>query len=199
MQDKILNTAIILIMGLAGYGFTIYLNDANPPESKTTTISQKSGNRTIVTLKDQKTPDFSFTDIKNISHSISNFKEKIIILNFWATWCAPCIKEFPQLLEIAHSDPENIVLIALSSDMNEDAIKKFLNKLKKQKGITWQSPNVLIALDKNQHITQKLFQTYRLPETYIIDKQQNLHTKIIGANWKKPEIYKIIESIKHSS
>ncbi len=195
-MHRLINLAIIIIMGLAGYALAIHFDSQKPPANATNTATQAASNQTIITLKTQKAPDFSFTDINGQQYALRDFKGKKVIINFWATWCAPCIHEFPQLLEIAKANPDNLVLIALSSDINDEAIRTFLTKLKKRQDIAWQAPNVLIARDEKQRITQGQFQTYRLPETYIIDKKQSLHTKIIGANWEKEELKDILKLIK---
>ncbi len=195
-MHRLINLAIIIIMGLAGYALAIHFDSQKPPANATNTAIQAASNQTIITLKNQKAPDFSFTDINGQQYTLRDFKGKKIIINFWATWCAPCIHEFPQLLDIAEANPDDLILIALSSDINDEAIHKFLGKLEKQQDITWQAPNILIARDEKQRITQGQFQTYRLPETYIIDKEQNLHTKIIGANWTSEEFQRILKLIK---
>ena len=57
-------------------------------------------------------------------------------------------------------------------------------------------PNILIALDENQDITAKKFSTFKLPETLIIDQNQNLRHKLIGADWQLEDLNTIIEGLK---
>ncbi len=130
---------------------------------------------TIPTAK--HAPGFSFTALDGKAHDLKDFKNKVVILNFWASWCAPCVKEFPRLIAAAKNNP-NVVLLALSSDMNEQAVKKFLKK----QNFSWKSPNIHIALDKND-VSGKLYKTFQLPETYIISPDQKIRAKLVGAEW----------------
>ncbi|MEZ5919061.1 MAG: TlpA disulfide reductase family protein [Alphaproteobacteria bacterium] len=125
---------------------------------------------------------------------IGDFEDKTVMLNFWATWCAPCVKEFPILIGIAEEYKDDVVFIALSSDLEQNAIDRFLAKLEKDSGISVKADNILIALDENQAVTQKIFQTYRLPETVLIDKHQKLRQKITGADWRREDITSVIET-----
>ncbi len=121
-------------------------------------------------------PDFSFTAMgRKNPVSLSDFKGKVVLLNFWASWCAPCVIEFPKLRDLAKDYPDHIVVLAISSDRSQADIDKFLKK----SGIT-PSRNLVIALDAERHISQDLFQTIRLPETFIIDPQGHMVKKVIG-------------------
>ncbi len=182
-----LNIFIALCIGLLTYGLTIYMDSSKPKvmELPIETEAPKAG---------EQTPAFSFTDIFDKTHSVKDFKGKIVILNFWASWCPPCVKEFPLLLETAAAHKDDVVLIALSSDHDAAAMDKFITKLGKKFDLK-SIPNVFIALDENTQVTQGLFQTFRLPETIIIDREQNLREKLVGANWTRAELKEIINSM----
>ncbi|MGB4057915.1 MAG: redoxin family protein [Alphaproteobacteria bacterium] len=170
-----LNTILLTLIICAGYGLTILMNDDAPPPPAQTEY--------------ESLPSFSITDLSGQKHTIETFKGKIILLNFWATWCAPCVKEFPALLEIAAENKKDVILIALSSDMDDDAIKKFLKKMPKP------GKNVIIARDSDD-ITLKSFGITQFPETIIADRQLNKREKLIGAEWQPETLQKIIDSLK---
>ena len=134
--------------------------------------------------------DFEFTDIKGRTQRLDDFKGKVVILNFWATWCAPCVKEFPVLLDLARENAEDVVLVALSSDIDDAAIEKFLVKY----GYQDLEDNIYIARD-TQGMTGELFGTYKLPETLVIDRGQRLFHKFIGANWTREEAQAVLERL----
>lgn len=104
------------------------------------------------------------------------YKEKFLVVHFWATWCAPCAKEFPQLLELTDKLSSNSDIKFLFIAVNDDviAIKKFLKKFPQL------SKNSVILLDK-ENMHQKRFGTYRLPETYVFGKDKQLIRKFSGA------------------
>jgi len=139
-------------------------------------------------------PNFTFTTIEDKNGQLYDFKGKIVLVNFWATWCAPCVKEYPDLLQLAQKMNNKVVLLALSNDQNPEAINQFINKntpdeLKKL-------GNVHIIWDENQHITQKLFQTFKLPETVIIAPDMTIQDKVIGLiDWTEPEIERRLENL----
>lgn len=187
------NILILCAVALATYLLTLHLSQKT--SSGISQVPDKTAiNKTIENT--QKIPDFTFTDIKGNAYQAHDFEEKIIILNFWASWCAPCIKEFPNLLNAAHSNKEDVILIALSSDLNEAAINKFINKMKSQQALNFDASNIFIALDKNQEITAKQFQTFKLPETIIIDENLKMRHKLIGADWELADLENIIKEIK---
>ena len=121
-------------------------------------------------------PDFTFTAMGHQKiASLSDFKGRVVLLNFWASWCAPCVIEFPKLRDLAQDYPDELVVLAISSDRSQTDIDKFLKK----SGIT-PSANLLIGLDAEKHISQDLFQTIRLPETFIIAPDGRMVKKVIG-------------------
>lgn len=119
-------------------------------------------------------PDFSFTTINGQKHSLFEFKGKRVLVHFWASWCAPCLKEFPSLL--AYAKKEKAVVIALSHDTTDGAIERFLKKMESPLPET-----LYVARDYNSHIAEKQYGTFKLPETYVIAPDMTLTKKISGA------------------
>lgn len=142
----------------------------------------------------QTVPNFSFTTLSGDNHALHDFKGKVIVLNFWATWCSPCVIEFPQMLKMAENLPEEIVLIFLSTDDKKSDIDRFLKKMKKK---NLKQKNVFIAWDKDKKISQDLFQTFRLPETVLIAPNLVMKDKIIGADvqWDGKEMEDRLRSL----
>lgn len=180
-----INAGILIAIAALGYFFTQTMYAQKPsviaqPEAPVENLATAS-----------RTPEFSFETLDEAQHNIRDYKDKIVLLNFWATWCAPCIKEFPHLLQIAADYPDDVILIALSSDIDKAAIDKFAQKFE----LDIDAQNVLVALDED-NITQSTFQTFKLPETILIDKNQNMRKKLIGADWEpeylKAEIEKLL-------
>lgn len=141
-------------------------------------------------------PDFSYKTIDGKDGTLSSFQGKIVLINFWATWCAPCVVEFPKLVKLAEDHPE-INVIALSSDMNEDAIRRFLDsKIKLPKKLEV-SGRFDIAKDTRGAVTRDLYQTYELPETYIIGKDGAIARKVVGdTDWQSDEMATFLNSLK---
>jgi thiol-disulfide isomerase/thioredoxin len=126
----------------------------------------------------EQAPDFQFTSLSGKSHRLSDFNGKAVVLNFWASWCAPCLIEFPQMLDLAKMTNDKAVFLFISVDEKKENMERFLKKM----GKAVLQKNVFIAHDPRQVITQDLYQTYRLPETYLINSEGLIADKIIGAS-----------------
>ncbi len=184
-----LNIMIAIAIGVLTYGLTLYFNHNDRPNM----VVQPEDSALIKPVLGKIAPDFSFTDTKGRARALRDFGGKIVILNFWASWCAPCIKEFPALIELASTN-KDVVLIALSSDFESSAMHKFIEKMKKNHPAIARS-NIYIALDEDNRITGPLYETFKLPETLIIDRSQMLAHKLIGANWTVLGVQNILSDL----
>jgi len=123
-------------------------------------------------------PDFSLT-ANGHTVELSQFRGKPVVLNFWATWCPPCVEEVPSLVALQKEMGDKIVILAVSTDEDEDGYNKFVAK---------HMPGVLTVRD-GKHQVNSLYGSYAFPETYVIDRQGVIRRKFIGAvNWTSPEI-----------
>jgi peroxiredoxin len=128
-------------------------------------------------------PDFTLQDSDH-KVSLSDYRGKVVLLNFWATWCPPCIIEMPSLIALQQKmKDKDVVILGVSIDEDEAAYHKFL----KNYGV-----NFVTVLDKDRK-TPSLYGTFGWPETYIIDRQGVVRRKFIGAaEWTSPEIVEFI-------
>ena len=116
-------------------------------------------------------PDFTVQDAGR-RISLRDFRGKIVVLNFWATWCPPCVDEMPSLVAL-QSKPEvkgRVQVFAVSLDQDESAYKKFLADY---------HINILTIRDASQESTRH-YATTGFPETFIIDANGVLRRKFIG-------------------
>ncbi len=112
------------------------------------------------------------------SVQLSSYRGKVVLLNFWATWCAPCIEEIPYLNQLQHQLPQ---LVVLGVDMGEDdtAYRQFLADHR---------IDFLTIRDAQEH-SNALYGTTRPPETYVIDRNGRIRRKFIGPqDWTSTEI-----------
>ena len=112
--------------------------------------------------------------------ALNQFRGQIVVLNFWATWCEPCVEEMPSLVEMQRRmKAKGVTVVAVSIDENESAYRSFL----KQHGV-----DLLTVRDPGQK-TPALYGTRGWPETFIIDRNGVMRRKFIGAvDWTEPEI-----------
>ena len=126
---------------------------------------------------DKPAPQFVLGDGSR-TVDLSKFRGRVVVLNLWATFCAPCIEELPSLLALQKQMPE-LAVVAVSMDQDPDIYRRFLVE---------HHVDVLTVRDADQQVNA-LYGTVQIPETYIIDKRGVLRRKFIGAqDWTSPEI-----------
>jgi cytochrome c biogenesis protein CcmG, thiol:disulfide interchange protein DsbE len=116
---------------------------------------------------------------------LSKFRGRVVLLNLWATYCAPCIEELPSLLALQKKMPD-IAVVAVSMDQDPDVYRKFLVD---------HHVDVLTVRDGEMKVNA-LYGTVQIPETYVIDRQGVLRRKFVGAqDWTKPEITDFLQKM----
>lgn len=112
--------------------------------------------------------------------TLSQFRGQVVVLNFWATWCEPCVEEVPSLVEMQRRmKAKGITVVAVSVDVDESAYHRFLNE---------HNVNLLTVRDPD-HKSSMLYGTFKYPETYVIDRQGVMRRKFLGAvDWTEADI-----------
>ena len=118
---------------------------------------------------------------------LSDLRGKVVVLNFWASWCPPCVEETPALIALQKRiAPRNGVVLGVSIDEDEAAYAKFI----RDQGInfpTYDDPSQKIATD---------YGTSMWPETYVIDRKGKIARKIIGPqDWNSPDLLAYFDAI----
>lgn len=153
-----------------------------------TNLSHSYANNQLLLHKDAKNiSDIKLNSLNYQDYSVLSASNKsLYIVNFWATWCGPCIKEIPDLILLKEKLGEDIALFFISIDSNpSDAIPNFLKKNK----INY--PH--FYTDKKMKISQEL-DIKVMPTTLIINKDIQEISRVIGyIDWKDQEI---VNSIK---
>ena len=123
-------------------------------------------------------PDFTVQD-SDRTVSLHDFKGKPVLLNFWATYCGPCVEEMPSLVQLQRKMGDRITVVAVSEDSDEEAYHQFLKTYK---------IDLLTVRDKSLK-SKDLYQTTGIPETFVIDASGRIRRKFVGSeNWTKPDI-----------
>ena len=74
-------------------------------------------------------PNFMFKQVdRDVTHQLSDFNGKMVLINFWASWCVPCLHEYPLLVKLASEHPDDLVLILLSSDKGPEQAYEFSHR-----------------------------------------------------------------------
>ena len=138
-----------------------------------------------VVVAGERAPAFTLAADSGRTVSVPNFQGKLLILNFWATWCPPCVEETPSLSRLANDYADRgVVVMAISVDSSENVYRAFLNKYK---------PDFLTARDARIH---RDYGTFMYPETYIIDSSGKVVQKLEqAADWSSPDGRRYIDSL----
>jgi cytochrome c biogenesis protein CcmG, thiol:disulfide interchange protein DsbE len=124
-------------------------------------------------------PDFTVQDGGG-AVTLSQLKGQVVVLNFWATWCPPCIEEMPSLVEMQQRmKAKGITVLAVSVDADRNSYLRFLRD---------HNVNLLAVRDAGQK-SNALYGTFKFPETYVIDRNGIVRRKFIGAvDWTEPDV-----------
>lgn len=140
----------------------------------------------IISLEKEKAPAFSLKNLSGKEESLKDYRGKVLLLNFWATWCPPCREEMPALESLYRTlKDQGFVVLGISSDaFGERAVKPFVEEF----GLTFP-----MLLDQNLKITHLYRVNYR-PTSYLVDRQGNLITRVVGPqDWMSDEIIEYIK------
>jgi len=114
------------------------------------------------------------------SVSLNQYRGEVVLVNFWATWCPPCVEELPSLMTLQERmKGRGLVVVGVSIDVDGDAYHRFL---------TLHNINFVTVRDPEQKVAS-MYGTSGWPETYIIDRQGVLRRKFVGpVDWNAPDV-----------
>jgi thiol-disulfide isomerase/thioredoxin len=138
-----------------------------------------------VVVEGDTAPGFTITADNGQTVSLPHFKGKLLVLNFWATWCAPCVEETPSLSQLAQQYADKgVVVLGVSVDQNEKTYQAFLQKFR---------PAFLTARERTLN---EEFGTFMYPETYIISADGKVLRKIAApADWTAPDVKQYFDGL----
>lgn len=116
---------------------------------------------------------------------LADLKGRVVLVNFWATWCPPCREEMPSLTRLAQSfDPQTFEVVTVSVDEGWEPIDKFLSS---------QKTPFRVALDEGAKIS-RTYGTTKFPESYLLDRDGKVRLKFVGPrNWMDPNVATLLE------
>lgn len=169
MKAHLKALAVVLVVGLAMMG-AIY-----------TYLQRLAGEGSAVVkklelLEKQGVGNFEALDIHGKKISLESFKGKVVIVNFWASWCSPCVEEVPSMIKLINEFKGKVVLIAISGDSSIDDVEVFMKSFPEMKSssaihVVWQQDRALM----------KQFDIQRLPESFVVDTDGRLAKKLAGS------------------
>lgn len=138
-------------------------------------------------LTGKKAPDFTLKDINNRPFNLSSLRGKVVILNFWASWCPPCRAEMPSLNNLYREfRNKGLEVVAISTDRFDSAVKDYISK----------NPlNITVLIDSDNRVSRQ-FKVFSIPTTFLIDRNGIIIERYLGEeDWTSPEIKKKIKEV----
>lgn len=114
-------------------------------------------------------PDIELPDLEDNPVRVSDYRGKVVVLNFWATWCGPCVREMPMFQEYQDRYPD-LVMLGVDEEESPDTVREFLQQM---------SLTYTILLDQKAELARELRVNY-LPTTFFIDEQGEIRFRHFG-------------------
>ncbi len=134
-------------------------------------------------------PEFALPDLDGETHSMSRYRGKVVIVNFWATWCPPCREEVPSMQRAYKAlEGSGVVMLAIHVGGSEEQIWAFLNDM----DVTFP-----VLIDKGGK-TGRRWPMRGLPTTFVVDPQGRIVLRAIGGReWDNPAILKAVMALRN--
>ncbi len=117
-------------------------------------------------------PEFSLNDLQGVNHSLSYYRGKVVVINFWASWCPECVEEMPSLNTLYEKfKGRGLVVLGIAIDQNRDAIDPLL----KQTHVTYP-----ILLNRTGSTLLRQYKVIGLPSTIVIDSNGIISARVVG-------------------
>ena len=134
-------------------------------------------------------PAFEVQDLEGNAVSLEDFRGKLVIVNFWATWCEPCITEWPQLDQLAErlEGRDDVVILAVSIDQKREDIPPFLERM------SLTDTKVKVLWDPNNAVNLA-YGSEKIPDTFFVDEAGRLSAAFVNVRkWGNPEAYHCVD------
>lgn len=134
-------------------------------------------------------PDFTLKDMDENTHTLSDYRGRVVVINFWAVWCPPCRKEMPSLERLRqHFEDAAFAILAVNEGENTDRIQPFLWELEP-------APTFTVLLDDKLTAARE-WGIRGLPTSFVVDKQGRIVYRAVGGReFDHPDIVARIQEL----
>ena len=140
-------------------------------------------------VENEQAPGIKLVDLSDDMHDLANYRGKVVFVNFWATWCPPCLKELPSMQALWDQfKDKDFVMLAVNVGEEHDTVIRFLGSF----AVELDFP---LLLDSNMSVVRS-WPVVGLPTTFIVDKSGRLAYKAMGErDWAGDDVVKIVEEL----
>jgi len=132
------------------------------------------------------TPALSLSDLAGQPHRLEDYRGKVVVVNFWATWCEPCRREMPALQRLAQQMPDRVVVLTIDVGETPERIRRFLALTR---------IDLPVLLDRDNTVARE-WKARGLPTSYVIGPDGRIAYYYIGPlEWTSPRVTRVIERL----
>jgi len=138
-------------------------------------------------------PDFALKDMKGENVSLSSYRGKVVVLNFWTKTCGPCLEELPSLAELARilRDRSDVVVLTVSVDQGPADVQDTL------RAVLREPPPFPVLFDPESDIVAGKYGTHLFPETWIVDPRGVIRARFDGKrNWSSSAVVELVDQLR---
>jgi cytochrome c biogenesis protein CcmG/thiol:disulfide interchange protein DsbE len=141
---------------------------------------QLAQNKGYALRRGSEAPGFRLPSLAGGEVDLSSYRGRVVVLNFWATWCPPCVSEMPSLERLHRTlGPQGLAVVSVSADEDEAVLRRFV------------SANALslpVLRDPGGRVASGRYRTTGYPETFVLDRRGVLLQHVVGpAEWDEPQ------------
>ncbi len=132
-------------------------------------------------------PPLALSDLNGALHALEDFRGEVVVLNFWATWCPPCVEEMPSLQRLEDTlGGRGLRVVAVSVDERLSDVPDFVAEHRLR---------FLVLHDLGKRVSRR-WDVFQFPETWIVRRDGTLASHIVGArDWAAPESLRVFSSL----
>lgn len=145
---------------------------------------------------DRLAPDFTLKDASGHDVTLSSYRGKVVVLNFWTKTCGPCLEEMPEIADMARilKSRDDVAVLAVSTDDDLDGVKDTLKSVLRE-----DKPPFQVLFDPDSKVVGGKFGTRLFPETWILDKRGVIRARFDGARrWGDPTVIELVDQLRNN-
>jgi len=183
---------LLLVLAVLFVGFSACESEEgsdSPAQAPKTNTEARSSASTYET-EPSPAPDMMLETLSGETINLANQQGKVLLVNFWATWCAPCRKEIPDLIDLhASMESEGLRVVGIALDEEgRSVVEPYVEKM---------DINYPIVIDTSRTVESEFDSMYGLPTTYVVNPEGDIVKRVLGifpTDEMKPELQKMLRS-----
>lgn len=136
---------------------------------------------------DPKPPPLTLRDLSGKTHRLADYRGQVVLVNFWATWCPPCVHEMPSMQRLQENmRGRKFVILAVNMGESEEDVRAFMKKI----GV-----NFPVLMDKDGEAL-RAWKVFAFPTSFVIGPSGDIRYSLFGAiDWDSPEVIEKIQAL----